>query len=129
MLKPFIIGSIVMLVLDYLWLSIIAKSFFMGHIGPLMNMENGVLKINYIAASIVYIALMMGILVFVMPKVSSSTTALFYGALFGFITYAIYDFTNLAILKNWPFFVCLIDVSWGTFLCSITTFIIYYFNK
>jgi uncharacterized membrane protein len=129
MIKLFIIGSTVMLVLDYLWLSIIAKSFFIEHIGKLMNMKNDVLQVNYMAAAIVYLVLMAGILIFVMPKVISVKTALLYGALFGFITYAIYDFTNLAILKDWPIMICLIDVMWGAVLCGITTCCMYYFCK
>lgn len=129
MIKLFIIGSTVMLILDYLWLSIIAKSFFIEHIGNLMHMKNGVLQVNYIAAGIVYLVLITGILIFVMPKVISLRTALLYGALFGFITYAIYDFTNLAILKDWPINVCLIDVMWGTFLCSLTTSCMHHFCK
>lgn len=129
MIKSFLIGSTLMLILDYLWLSFIAKSFFMTQIGHVMNIENGILKINYMAALIVYLVLMLGLLVFVMPKVTSLITAIFYGALFGFIIYAIYDFTNLATLKDWPLIMCLVDVTWGAFLCSMTTLSIYYFCR
>lgn len=118
-----------MLVLDYLWLSLAAKSFFVKHIGHLMNIENGVLQVNYVGAAVVYLALIIGILVFVMPKVISVRTALLYGSLFGLITYAIYDFTNLAILKGWPITVCIVDVAWGTFLGAATTVCIYYMSK
>jgi uncharacterized membrane protein len=37
-------------------------------------------------------------------------------ALFGFFTYATYDLTNLATLKNWPVELSVIDVIWGTLI-------------
>jgi uncharacterized membrane protein len=44
--------------------------------------------------------------------------AVIYGGLFGFFTYATYDLTNLATLRDWPLKVVLIDVTWGILLCS-----------
>lgn len=35
------------------------------------------------------------------------------GALFGLITYATYDLTNLATIKDWPVLVTIIDLIWG----------------
>ena len=43
------------------------------------------------------------------------------GALFGFISYATYDLTNLATLKDWPLQVTFIDLAWGTFLGASTS--------
>ena len=51
---------------------------------------------------------------------------MFYGALFGLVTYSAYDLTNLATLKNWPLEIALIDIVWGIFLSisvSYLTFI------
>jgi len=41
------------------------------------------------------------------------------GALFGFFTYATYDLTNLATLRNWPIAVVFVDIAWGTLLCIL----------
>jgi uncharacterized membrane protein len=52
-----------------------------------------------------------------------------YGAMFGFITYATYDLTNLATLKNWPIQITIIDLMWGTFLgFSVSTLSYLVFN-
>ncbi len=54
--------------------------------------------------------------------------ALIFGALLGFLTYATYDLTNLATLKDWPLRITLIDLSWGTFLglsTSTLTYLLY----
>ena len=40
------------------------------------------------------------------------------GSTFGFFTYATYDLTNLATLKNWSIKVVLVDIIWGMFLCG-----------
>ena len=44
--------------------------------------------------------------------------ALFAGAAFGFITYATYDLTNLATMKDWPVLVTVVDLAWGTVLSA-----------
>ena len=48
----------------------------------------------------------------------SSTRALVYGALFGFFTYATYDLTNLATIRDWPLAITVVDLSWGVVLCG-----------
>lgn len=45
------------------------------------------------------------------------------------ITYATYDMTNLATLKDWPIFITVIDIIWGTLLCSITSSISFIIAK
>jgi uncharacterized membrane protein len=44
--------------------------------------------------------------------------ALGMGALFGLITYATYDLTNLATLKDWPVKVVVVDMAWGAVLAA-----------
>ena len=39
-------------------------------------------------------------------------------ALFGFFTYATYDLTNWATLKDWPWKLSLIDMAWGTLVST-----------
>jgi uncharacterized membrane protein len=48
------------------------------------------------------------------------------GAIFGMITYATYDLTNLATLKEWPLSVTIIDIIWGTSLSTATAIAGYY---
>jgi uncharacterized membrane protein len=40
-------------------------------------------------------------------------------ALFGLITYATYDLTNLATIKDWPIIVTVVDMIWGTVLSTL----------
>jgi uncharacterized membrane protein len=45
-------------------------------------------------------------------------TALVFGALYGLLTYATYDLTNLATLREWPIIVTVVDLVWGTVLTA-----------
>jgi uncharacterized membrane protein len=57
---------------------------------------------------------------------SSWVFALFSGALFGLITYATYDLTNLATLKDWPLLVTAVDLAWGAVLAASVSIITYF---
>ena len=52
--------------------------------------------------------------------------AIFAGALFGLITYATYDLTNLATLENWSLKITIIDLIWGTILGSSVSTLTYF---
>lgn len=78
-------------------------------------------NVNWIAAISFYLLFIFGLLVFVVTpalKDNSLLHAVLYGALFGLITYATYDLTNLATLKNWPLTMTLVDLVWGAVLSA-----------
>ncbi len=124
-IKLFFIALPVFFVIDMIWLVLVAKNFYQNQIGFLMKPD-----INWFAAIIFYILFIAGLVVFVIsPAVEkhSWVHALLFGALFGLITYATYDLTNLATLKDWPLTVTIVDLVWGSVLSaliSVITFII-----
>jgi len=80
--------------------------------------------VKWPVAILFYLLFVLGLVVFVIvPAVeqSSFVYALGYGGFFGFITYATYDLTNLATLKDWPVAVTIVDLVWGTFLGAIVS--------
>lgn len=122
-LFKFIVGFIVFLGIDAIWLGFIAKNLYSKTIGHLLSP-----KPNYIAALIFYIIYVVGVIIFAVTpalKTKSPTLALQYGALLGFIAYATYDLTNLATLKGWPVKVTIIDIIWGTFLTASVSLVTY----
>ena len=122
-----IAATCVVLALDALWLGYIARDMYFHSLGQYLHIESGVLTVNYYAAIVVYIAIIAGIFIFVLPGTQNQPLqAALRGALFGIITYAIYDYTNLAIIKDWPWLICCIDVLWGGFLCGTTSFVAAY---
>ena len=55
----------------------------------------------------------------------SWTHALLFGALFGLVCYATYDLTNLAVAKDWPLLVTIVDLAWGAVLAASVSIITY----
>ena len=125
-IKLFLIALAVFFAIDMIWLVLVAKKFYQEQIGFLMRPD-----INWFAAIIFYLLFIIGLVTFVIsPAIEkhSWVHALIFGALFGLVTYATYDLTNLATLKNWPILVTVVDLIWGTVLSasiSVITFLIY----
>ncbi|HEY6204029.1 MAG TPA: DUF2177 family protein [Candidatus Limnocylindria bacterium] len=105
-----------MLVLDGLWLGLVARGFYRQHLGFLMADQ-----VNWGAAGLFYTLYAIGLTVFVtMPSIDGGSvgTALWRGALFGLVAYATYDLTNQATLKGWPVIVTAVDLAWGMLLSA-----------
>lgn len=123
-IKIYIIALITFLVIDLVWLSFIAKNMYQEQLGHLMA-DN----FNLIAAFVFYALFVFGLVYFVInPGIEKESIRyiLIAGALFGFMTYATYDLTNLATLKNWPLKITIIDLIWGTTLSTVVSTITYY---
>lgn len=118
-LKTFVIAVPVMAAIDYLWLAQIAKKFYLTSLAPLIRVENGSLVVNLGGAAVVYLVGILGLILFVDPINKTPGQALVSGALFGFVMYAFYDFTNYATLHGFPLRLALIDTLWGTCLFAI----------
>ncbi len=106
-----------------IWLGFVAKNFYAKHIGFLLKAD-----VNWIAAIMFYLLFILGVVIFVItPAIDkrSWVNALMYGALFGLVTYATYDLTNLATVKNWPLIVTIVDLAWGTILSASVSIITY----
>ena len=113
----YLLMAILFLALDLFWLGLIAKNFYQKHLGTFFSD-----KINWKAAVIFYLLFILGAMIFsVYPAVArdSLTKAMIFGVLFGLFTYATYDLTNLATLKDWPVPIVIVDIIWGMVLCGV----------
>jgi uncharacterized membrane protein len=103
--------TVVFFAIDMFWLGVIAKDFYFKYLPNLRPQP------NWTAAIIFYLIFIVGILIFaVLPYRDDLAKTIIYGALFGFFAYATYDLTNLAVTKDWPLNVTLVDMAWGAFL-------------
>ena len=126
-LKLYALTVPVFFILDIIWLGVVAKSFYRRNLGFILSPE-----VNWLAAAIFYFMYIAGILFFaVRPAVNSNSfgQAAVLGGLYGFFTYATYDFTNLATIKNWPLVIVVVDISWGVFLCTIVSILSFSISK
>lgn len=122
--KTYLIALVVFLVMDLFWLGVVASKLYRQHLGFLMAD-----KINWPAALLFYLVFIGGAVFFVInPALAKQSMgyALGAGAFFGFLTYATYDLTNLATLKDWPVAITVIDLIWGTVLSASVSTITYY---
>ena len=109
-------------IIDMIWLGFVASSFYKNQLGAMM-------QVSWTPAIAFYLMYLVGLIIFaVYPGVLASSwkVALGYGALFGFFTYATYEMTNLATLKDWPLTMVPVDILWGTVLGASVSALTYY---
>ena len=110
-LRAYLATAVVMLVLDMLWLGVVARPLYQEGLGHLMAERP-----NWVAAVAFYVLYTLGLMWFaILPNAAdpgwlkTAATA----AAFGLVAYATYDLSNLATLKDWPIGLSLIDMAWG----------------
>ena len=126
-LISYLLTFVVFLMVDMLWLGVIAKNLYQKYLGNFLSDT-----VNWTAAFIFYLIYVAGIFIFaVYPAVHKGSVfhAILMGALFGFFTYATYDLTNLATLKDWPLPIVFIDILWGATLSAVVSYSGFYFVK
>jgi hypothetical protein len=113
-----------LLVVDLIWLLVIAKKMYRDSMGDLMAVEP-----NLAAGLAFYVLYAVGVCIFVIvPAISKQSwfDAVLYGALFGFFCYMTYDLTNLAVVRNFPTQLAFIDIAWGSFVTAALSGFVYW---
>lgn len=118
LVRLFAIGYPLFILCDIVWLGFVMKGTYQNSLGYLMKLTEGQMHVNWVAALFVWALIVVGALVFALPRVEglSLLSGFLWGALYGFVLYGVYDFTNLALIARWPFSIVLIDLAWGTFV-------------
>lgn len=122
----YLISIPIFFLIDMVWLGVVARNFYVSRLGHLLG------DVQWPAAIIFYLIFLVGLTVFVTYPAAAAgdiPRALLYGALFGFFTYATYDLTNLATLRDWPLSVTLVDMLWGTILGSAVSALTVYLAR
>lgn len=123
-LIPYIASLAAFLGLDMVWLGIMAPRLYRSTMGDIALSSAALAP-----AAIFYFLYPMGLVFFaVQPSIRNGNwpTAAVHGALFGFFTYATYDLTNQATLRNWSTLLSITDVAWGTFLGAASSLIAFF---
>jgi len=122
-IKLYIIALPIFLLIDAIWLGLIAKGFYSKHIGALMKSD-----VSWLSAGIFYLIFIAGLVFFVIqPNLSdkSMLAVILSGLFFGLVTYATYDLTNYATLKDWPLVVVVVDLLWGAIISAVVSALTY----
>lgn len=123
-LKLYAVSIVAFLALDALWLGLVARNFYREQLGELLRPDP-----RWGAAGLFYVLFVAGIVVFVtLPAIERASfgRALLLGALFGLVTYAAYDLTNLAVLRGFPTLVAVVDLAWGATISAAVATIGYW---
>ena len=110
----YLVTLVVLVALDFLFLGVLAKGFFVSEVGNMLG------EVKPVPAILFYLLYVVGILIFVSGSARSFQSTLLYGALFGLFCYATFDLTSLALLKHWSWAVAAVDISWGAVVTAIS---------
>jgi len=119
LIQLYIASAILFFAIDILWLGVIAKNFYHNHLARFFAE-----RVNWTAAGLFYSLYILGIMIFaILPGISAASLirTVVLGVLYGLFTYATYDLTNLATLKDWPVKIVVVDIIWGMVLCGLVS--------
>jgi len=111
-IKVLLIAFPIYLVVDFLWIGVLMKGFYLREYGELARVLNGSLSPRMLYVILAYVALLIGYIFFIYPNATTGSLAraIIYGVLFGFVVYGVFDFTNYATLEKWTFKATIIDL-------------------
>ena len=106
-----------MVIADMVWLGVMVDRLYRPTLGDVLAAS-----VNLPAAIVFYLIFPIGLTIFAVTpglRSGSASTAALYGALFGFFTYATYDLTSQATIRNWTTQLTVIDIAWGAVLGAL----------
>ena len=115
MFNKYILASALLAVIDFLYIWNV-KDLFNDMV---FNIQGSPIKINYISVILAYMFIMIVYNYFIVKDRRGVLDAF----ILGVCIYAIYEFTNKAIIKNWLTSTVILDSIWGGVLFALTTFI------
>ncbi len=115
-LIAYLAAVVAFIIIDGLWLGIVARNLYASQMGDLLRKEFlvGPAAAFYLvyAAGLVFLAVRP-----MQPELSLMNVAA-YGAIVGFLAYGTYDMTNLSTVRDWPVLISVVDLVWGTVLSA-----------
>lgn len=118
-----------MIVLDIIWISSMRYWYSI----LVRQVQGNDINVSLLPACVSYICVFLGIWYFSIPLVQSSIhdktsnmnifkLCLLYGGGLGFITYGIFNFTNMAIFHGYTHWIAWVDIMWGITLGTLVTY-------
>lgn len=128
-LSEILIVTFIVLIFDIIWLSINKHHYFL----QIQKVQNdSIIRINTYGAFLSYVCIIIGLLYYSVPLAKQHgktfSSALRYGGLLGFVIYGVFNFTNMAIYKDYDMWTGMKDTLWGITLFTLSTWIIVYFD-
>jgi uncharacterized membrane protein len=131
-IKISVVSALIFVILDLLWLSLIAKNIYFSSMSYLAEIKDGKIVFNLKVGLTIQVIIAAGLVFFIsMALLINNTlmTSVAVGAVSGFILYATYDLTNLSFVKGYTFYIAVIDMAWGTAQGIFAGVYVYYLTK
>lgn len=122
-LRAYAVALTACLALDLLWLGVVARRFYQEQLGFLMRPD--VRWLPAILFYLIYVAALVALVVLPAIERQSLNRAIVMGALLGLAAYSAYDLTSLALIRDYPTKVALVDLAWGTTLTATVATVSY----
>ena len=116
-----LVSSLLVVLIDSMYLNLV-KDFFGKQI---RDVQKAPMKLDMTATLLAYVFIIFGLNYFIIRKRASVTDAF----LLGFVIYGIYEFTNMALFKDWRWTTAILDTIWGGILFSLVTYLTYLIGK
>lgn len=112
-----LIASLLVVLIDSVYLNMV-KGFFGKQI---RDVQKSPMKLDMTSTMLAYVFIIFGLNYFIIRKRASITDAF----LLGLVIYGIYEFTNMALFKEWRWSTALLDTIWGGILFASVTYLTY----
>ena len=117
-IKPFVVISLIILLLDSVYLSTFGVNYFMPLIRRIQNTKS---DIKILPVVICYLLMVYGLYYFIIKHKKRPFDAF----LLGILIYGVFESVNLALFRDWTYKAFIIDTLWGGILFYLTTTIYY----
>lgn len=131
-LKVAALSALIFVLLDLLWIAVIAAKMYADELGYLSQIDQGKVVFNLPVGLLVQVIISLGLTVIISIGLQVDDrlwSGIFLGAFTGFVIYFTYDFTNLSFVKGWPLWVSIVDVAWGTLQGIFAGIYVYYLHQ
>jgi len=116
-IKEYLLTFAFLITIDLIWINLVINKMYQDALGNILRTAPVIWS-----AIFAWLLIPLGIVLFTVPLSKNKKESLINGALYGLILYGVYDFTNYAIIAPYTIEMTLLDIAWGTVLCSVSTF-------
>ena len=105
--------TLIFLVLDLLWLGVVASSIYSENLGDLRAKD-----VVWVAAGLFYVQYVVVVVGYAVLPAQTVRQAALRGLGIGWVAYGTYELTNWAVITDWPAALVPIDITWGLVLTT-----------
>jgi uncharacterized membrane protein len=121
-LKIYFLFILILLIIDSIYLFGLKNI----HNKQIKDIQKEDLQVRYYPAVLFYLIAGLAFVYYIYPLGKKNETDIIkYGALMGLLMYGTFDFTNLALFKNYTLKYAIMDTVWGMTVMAISSYLVF----